>query len=47
MAYEKLDEVRKEIEAWVSLIGKKRVEERLRISILDLPEKMSPSVAYE
>ena len=45
----KIDRIREEIEMWARLIGKKRVEERLRIKILDLDleEHNSPTVVYD
>ena len=47
MDYKDLDRIRELIENWVSLIGKRRTEERLGISILDLKEPEHPSVKYE
>ena len=49
MPYEEIERIRKEIENWVKLIGKKRTEELLRISIFGLEdlEKEHHSVVYE
>lgn len=47
MNYETMDRLREEIESWVSLVGKKRVEERLKIVIYGLEEKEHHSVIYE
>ena len=47
MTDKELERIREEIENWVSLIGKKRTEERLRISIHGLKESDLPSVVYE
>lgn len=47
MAYEKMKRLREEIEGWVRLVGKKRVEEHLRIKVLDLEESVPQSTVYE
>ena len=47
MRWEGMDRIREEIEGWVRLIGKKRTEERLGISIHELEEPEHPSVVYE
>ena len=49
MDYKELDRIREVIENWVRLIGKKRTEERLGISIhnLDLEKPKRPTVIYE
>lgn len=47
MSYEEIEGVREEIEKWVRLLGKKRTEERLRISIFGLEEKEHHTVVYE
>ena len=46
MAYEEMDRIREEIEAWVRLMGKRRVEERLRITVHDLKESEVSSTIY-
>ena len=47
MGYEEIKRIREEIENWVCLIGKRRTEEYLGISIHNLEEPERPSVVYE
>ena len=49
MSYKEIERIREEIEKWVGLIGKRRVEERLRINIFGLEDskKEHHTVVYE
>ena len=47
MRYEEIQRTREEIEGWVRLIGKRRTEECLGISIHNLEEPEHSSVVYE
>ena len=47
MVEDELKRIREQIENWVSLIGKKRVEERLRITVHGLEKPDRPSTVYE
>jgi hypothetical protein len=47
MSYEEIEKTREDIESWVKLLGKKRVEERLNISIFGLEEEEHHSIVYE
>ena len=46
MAYEEIDKIREEIEGWVRFVGKKKVEEWLRITIHDMKEREISSTIY-
>ena len=47
MGYEEIKRIREEIENWVRLIGKRRTEECLGISIHNLEEPEHPTAVYE
>ena len=47
MERKELDRIRERIENWVSLIGKRRTEEALGISIHKLEKPERSSVVYE
>ena len=47
MGHDEIKRIREVIENWVRLIGKKRTEELLGISIHGLEESELPSVVYE
>ena len=47
MVFKEIERIRVEIENWVRLIGKKRTEERLGISIHNLEESEHRPVVYE
>ena len=47
MGYDEIVRIREEIEGWVRLIGKRRVEKLLKISIYDLEDRKIYSAVYE